>query len=174
MSRDAIEVGAFTWNRIRRLYEDNAHAHWSRCEAQGLRCPQEVFVQFFHEPANNADFAAIVRRVDWGRVRWELQEITGSALRDVRVDRGYQFALDEARARATQHGIVDDRQQVVEQWAMAKSWIVPPVAVANTLLGGGSGLALLIGFTRLGNLLGLLDRGDVPEAQKHLVWLGGS
>jgi len=26
--------------------------------------------------------------------------------------------------------------------------------------------------TRLGNLLALLDREEVPEVQKHLIWVG--
>jgi hypothetical protein len=56
------------------------------------------------------------------------------------------------------------------------SWIVPPVAVSCDLLGGGggggAGLELLIGCTRLGNLLALLDREEVPEVHKHLVCVG--
>jgi hypothetical protein len=118
------------------------------------------------------NFAAIVRAVDWGRVRWELEELSGIALRHVRVDRGYQHALDEARDRATQFGIVDERPEVVDHWRDAKSWIVPPVIVAGDLLGGGSGFELLVGYTRLGNLLGMLDRQEVSEVQKHLVWVG--
>jgi hypothetical protein len=105
-------------------------------------------------------------------VRWELQEISGMALRHVRVDREYQHALDEARDQATRFGIVDERQVVVDHWRDAKSWIVPPVAISCDLLGGGAGLELLIGYTRLGNLLALLDREEVPEVQKHLVWVG--
>jgi hypothetical protein len=173
MSREAIEVGVFTWSRIQRLYDaDYPVIHWQRCESEGLQCPQEVFTQLFHEEANNEDFAAIVRAVDWGRVRWELEELSGIALRHVRVDRGYQHALDEARDRATQFGIVDDREYVVSHWRDAKSWIVPPVVVAGELLGGGSRLELLVGYTRLGNLLGLLDRQEVSEVQRHLVWVG--
>ena len=30
----------------------------------------------------------------------------------------------------------------------------------------------LVGFTRLGNLLGLLDRGEVKEAARYLAWVG--
>jgi hypothetical protein len=106
-------------------------------------------------------------------VRWELQEISGIALRHVRVDRGYQHALDEARNQATSFGIVDERQEVVDHWRVAKSWIVPPVAVSCDLIGrGGAGLELLIGYSRLGNLLALLDREGVPEIQKHLVLVG--
>jgi len=115
-----------------------------------------------------------VRAVDWGRVRWELEELSGIALRHVRVDRGYQHALDEARDRATRFGIVDERQEVVDHWRGAKSWIVPPVVVTGELLGGGSGIELLAGCTRLGNLLGMLDRQEVSEVQKHLVWVGKS
>jgi hypothetical protein len=172
MSREAIEVGAFTWSRIQRLYHADATPHWQRCESEGLQCPQEVFTQLFHEQSNNEDFAVIVRSIDWGRVRWELQEISGMALRHVRVDREYQHALDEARDLATRFGIVDDRQEVVDHWRDAKSWIVPPVAVSFDLLGGGAGLELLIGCTRLGNLLAMLDREEVPEIHKHLVWKG--
>jgi hypothetical protein len=140
MSREAIEVGAFTWSRIQRLYDSDATLHRQRCESEGLQCPQEVFTQFFREQANSEDFAVIVRSIDWGRVRWELQEITGMALRHVRVDREYQHALDEARDEATRFGIIDERQEVVDHWRDAKSWIVPPVAVSFDLLGGGAGL----------------------------------
>ncbi len=172
MTRDAIEVGAFTWARIQRLYDADPIGHWQRCESEGLQCPQEIFTQLFNEKAAAEDFAIIVRSIDWGRVRWELEELSGIALRHVRVDRGYQHALDEARDRATQFGIVDERQEVVDHWRDAKSWIVAPVIVGGDLLGGGSGFELLVGYTRLGNLLGLLDREEVPEIQKHLVWVG--
>jgi hypothetical protein len=171
MSREAIEVGAFTWSRIQRLNDPNADVHWQRCESEGLQCPQEVFAQL-SEQANNENFAVIVRSVDWGRVRWELEEISGMALRHARVDREYQHALDEARDQATRFGIVDERQEVIDHWQEVKSWMLPPVGVACDLLGGGAGLELLIGHTRLGNLLALLDREEVPEIQKHLVWVG--
>lgn len=88
------------------------------------------------------------------------------------MEREYQHALDEARDRATQFGIVDDREEVVNHWKDAKSWVVPPVVVSGDLLGGGAGFELLVGYTRLGNLLGLLDREEVKESQKHLVWVG--
>jgi hypothetical protein len=130
--------------------------HWQRYEAEGLECPQEVFAQLFHEEANNADFSAIVRAVDWGRVRWHLQELSGVALRQVRVERGYQYALDQAREPVAQFGVVDDREEVVAHWREAKSWVLAPVIVADELLGGDAGLELLVGYTRLGNLLGLL------------------
>ena len=98
--------------------------------------------------------------------------MSGIALRHVRVDREFQHALDEARDQATQFGIVDEREKVVSHWAEAKSWVVPPVVVRGDLLGAGSGFELLVGYTRLGNLLGMLDREEVKEVQSHLVWVG--
>jgi hypothetical protein len=172
MNRESIEVGAFAWARIQRLYDVDPAVHWQSCEAEGLECPLEVFAQLFHEDASNADFAAIVRAVDWGRVRWELEELSGVALRQVRVDRGYQYALDEARDRAAMVGIVDDRIEVVEHWRDSHSWFAPPVMVAGDVLGSIVGYELLVGFTRLGNLLGLLDREEMPEVARHLVWVG--
>jgi len=183
----AIEVGAFSWARIQRLYDADAVVHWQRCEAEGLQCPQEVFTQLFHAedsrvvPTESADvrpggpnLSALgsVKAVDWGRVSWELAEFSGVALRHMRVDREYQHALDEARDRATQFGVVDDREEVVNHWNDAKSWVLPPIVVGGDLLGGGAGYELLVGYTRLGNLLGMLDREEVPESQKHLVWVG--
>ena len=172
MSPAAIDVGAFSWARIQRLYDADAVVHWQRCESEGLQCPQEVFTQLFHEKANDEEFAVIVRSIDWGRVRWELQEMSGIALRHVRVDRGYQLALDEARDHAVCYGIVDEREEVEAHWRNASSWLVPPVAVSGDLLGSSARFELLVGSTRLGNLLGMLDREEIAEAQKHLVWVG--
>jgi hypothetical protein len=54
-----------------------------------------------------------LRGVDWDRVRWELHEMSGIAMRHMRVDREFQHALDEARGRPTQLGIADEREDVV-------------------------------------------------------------
>ena len=75
-------------------------------------------------------------------------------------------------SHAVCYGIVDEREDVVSHWKEAKRWMVPPVVVGGELLGGCEGYELLVGYTRLGNLLGLLDREEVPESQKHLVWIG--
>jgi hypothetical protein len=90
----------------------------------------------------------------------------------VRVDREYQHALDEARDHSVCYEIVDEGDKVINHWREAKSWMVPPVVVSGEYLGEGAGYELLVGYTRLGNLLGMLDRQEVPESQKHLVWVG--
>jgi hypothetical protein len=94
------------------------------------------------------------------------------ALRQVRVDRAFQLALDEARDQAAAIGIVDERDEVVNHWREAKSWMLAPVMISAELLGSGNGIELLVGYTRLGNLLGMLDREEVSETKKHLVWIG--
>jgi hypothetical protein len=59
-------LAPFTWSRIQRLYDPDPALHWQRCEPEGL---QEVFTQLFHEQANNEDFAAIVRSIDYSALR---------------------------------------------------------------------------------------------------------
>jgi hypothetical protein len=66
MGGEKIEVGAFTWGRVQRLYDADPTVHWQRCEAEGLQCPLEVFTQLFHVETNDLDFAAIVRAMDLG------------------------------------------------------------------------------------------------------------
>jgi hypothetical protein len=85
MSQETLVGGAFTWNHIQRLYDADPAVHWQRCESEGLECAHEAFLQLFHENAHDADFAVIVRAIDGGRVRWELEEFSGVALRHVRV-----------------------------------------------------------------------------------------
>ncbi len=41
----------------------------------------------------------------------------------------------------------------------------------GAVLGSALGIELLVGRTRLGNLLGLLDREEIPETHRHLVWV---
>src|SRR3984885_5482049 len=182
MSPPAIEVGAFSWARIQRQYDADAVVHSESCEAEGLRGPHGGFAQLFHAGSGPAAGEAScgpmssdlrsVTSIDCGRVSWELTEFSGIALRHMRVDRGYQLALDEAMYHAVCYVIVDAREDVVAHWQEAKSWLVAPVGVTADLLGGGGGFELLVGFTRLGNLLGMLDRQEILETQKHLVWIG--
>ena len=44
--------------------------------------------------------------------------------------------------------------------------------VAGDVFGTNIGFELLVGYTRLGNLLGLLDREAIAEVARHLVWVG--
>ncbi len=52
------------------------------------------------------------------------------------------------------------------------TWLRPPILVTGEVTGSGFEYELLVGFTRLGNLLGLLDRQEVPEMKRHRVWVG--
>ena len=60
-------------------------------------------------------------------------------------------------------GLSDARDSVFEHWASHLTWLRPPILVTGEVTGSGFEDELLVGFTRLGNLLGLLDRQEVPE-----------
>jgi hypothetical protein len=162
------------WQWIQALYDPDAVRHHAAASAgeEGLVIPLEVFEQVFHDHHDDAEFGTRVRDVDWTPITWGATTMTGAQLRQVGVPRQYQFAVDEARILTIEEGPQDDRPEVVDHWRDAGTWRVPPVLIAGPVLGRSDGDELLVGFTRLGNLFGLIDRGDVPGLAKHLVWLG--
>ena len=161
------------WRKIAGLYEPDAERHWETCAGElGLDCPIEVFSQLFHEHHLDEGFAELSRAVDWSRVVWSIESLSGVQWRQVSVDRGYQYAVDEARWRTVAEGVSDERVAVVAHWGEAGTWLVPPVIVTGEVLGNSLRYECLVGFTRLGNLLGLLDRGTLPETARHEAWVG--
>lgn len=167
------ERSPVSWRSIQALHALELESHWVRCRDElALDCPLEVFEELFFEHHGDAEFGALYRAVDWSAVAWTETELTGVLLRRVGVDRGYQYAVDEARARTLQEGLSDARDAVVEHWLSQLTWLRPPILVTGEVTGSGFEYELLVGFTRLGNLLGLLDRQEVPEMKKHRVWVG--
>jgi hypothetical protein len=60
----------------------------------------------------------------------------------------------------------------MEHWAEFHTWIRAPIVLAGDLRQSNLRYELIVGFTRLGNLLGALDRQDLPEHARHRVWIG--
>jgi hypothetical protein len=163
-----------TWTAIQKEYVANAADHLDRAQPLGLECPADVFEQLFHDHHGDEDFAAVVRFIDWANVEWEETALSGVALRRVAIPRPYQRAVDEARSRTAEEGVQDDRPEIVEHWRTAGTWLRSPILIAGEVMGTTLDNECLVGFSRLGNLLGLLDRQEVPEAVRHRVWLGRS
>jgi hypothetical protein len=105
-------------------------------------------------------------------VTWEEGALSGVALRYTGVPRPRQHAVDEARQDTARNGFHDERPEVMAQWAEFHTWIRPPILLAGDLLQSNLRHELVVGFTRLGNLLGALDRQDLPEHARHRVWIG--
>jgi hypothetical protein len=163
-----------TWTAIQNEYTSNAAEHFDGAQTLGLECPIDVFEQLFHDHHGDEDFAAVVRFIDWASVEWEETALSGVALRRVAVPRSYQHAVDEARRRTAEEGVQDDRPEIIEHWRTAGTWLRSPILIVGEVMGTSLDNECLVGFTRLGNLLGLLDRQEVPEAARHRVWLGRS
>ena len=161
-----------TWTAIQRQYVPDSAEHSGRAEALGLNCPGDVFEQLFHEQRDNSSLSEILRTVDWVAVTWQEGDLSGMALRQVGVPRPYERAVDEARARTARDGFHDERAEVMAHWEAERTWIRAPILLAGELLQTALAYELVVGFTRLGNLLGALDRGDLPESILHRVWIG--
>jgi len=164
-----------SWNSIQALREPDLDRHRVRCRDElGLDCPFEVFEERFFEHHGDEDFGTMYRAADWSAVGWTETERSGVLLRRVAFDRGHQYAVDEAGARTLEEGLSDARDAVVEHWVCHTTWLRPPILVTGEVTGSGFEYELLVGFTRLGNLLGLLDRQEVPEMKRHRVWVGAT
>lgn len=162
-----------TWSAIQNIDSADPTEHYSRARNLRLNCPPEVFESLFHDHHTREDFADIHRRfVDWNTVVWEEVPMSGVALRQVGVPRAYQYAVDEARIHTAENGFTKERLEVMHHWEEYRTWIWPPILIAGDLLQSVIGYELLVGFTRLGNLLGVLDRQDLPEFALHQVWIG--
>jgi hypothetical protein len=121
-----------SWSAIQALHEPELERHWVRCRDElGLDCPLEVFEELFFEHHGDEDFGTMYRAADWSAVVWTELELSGVALRRVGVDRGYQYAVDEARARTLEEGLSDARDAVVEHWARHLTWLRPPILVSG-------------------------------------------
>jgi hypothetical protein len=166
-------VDRLTWSAIQSVYSADPAEHFSRAQALGLNCPLDVFKDLFHDHHGREDFADIhLRFVDWNTVVWEEVALSGVALRQAGVARAYQYAVDEARIHTAEVGFTDDRPEVMQHWQEYRTWIRPPILIAGELLQSVIRYELLVGFTRLGNLLGVLDRQDLSESARHQVWIG--
>lgn len=157
------------WSDVQGVYSADAQDHRTRAQALGVNSPPDVFEQLFFDHRGDDDFAGAMRFVDWAAVEWEERPLSGVALRRVAVPRAYQHAVDEARYRTLAEGIQDDRPEIIEHWRTAGTWLRSPILVAGDVTGTSLGNECLVGFTRLGNLLGLLDRQDIPEYAAHRV-----
>jgi hypothetical protein len=165
---------AIRWAELQSIYIADAPAHWTRARELGLECPFDVFEQLFFDQHGDEEFATIVQPLDWQSVEWQAIELSGAALRRVAVPRSYQRALDEARWRTAQLGLQDERSGVLEHWRREHSWMRSPILIAGSVLGSALGTECLVGVTRLGNLLGLMDREQISEQALHRVWSGAA
>jgi len=172
MSTATSSPTRLSWSVIQTNYAPDLAEHQRRAQAIGLECPDDVFEQLFHDAHQDSELAQLLRFVDWKAVTWGEGELSGVALRRVGVPRAFQHAVDEARSRTAEEGFYDERPEVMVHWMQAHTWIRAPIVIAGAVAQSALEYVLLVGFTRLGNLLGALDRRDGPEYSRHRVWIG--
>jgi hypothetical protein len=163
---------SLNWVDIQGAYVAELAAHAARAQALGFNCPPDVFEQFFHDHHDDSEMTRLLRFVDFSEVSWEEGALSGVALRHAGVPRAWQYAVDEARQETIRNGFLDERAEVMQHWNDSHTWIRAPVLLTGDLLQSNLRYQLIVGFTRLGNLLGALDRQALPEHARHRVWIG--
>ena len=160
------------WADIDARHDPDPARHCAAVAAAGVDIPLDVFEQLFHEPDSDRRLGYLLREIDWSDIVWRESHLSGAALVEVQIPREYEHAVEEARANVLVEGLQDDRPDVVQHWRDHGSWFRSPVLVTGDVIGPAVAYELLVGFTRLGNLLGLMDRDEVPVGKLHRVWIG--
>ena len=83
-----------------------------------------------------------------------------------------EHVADAIREFTIEDSVQDNRPVMIAHWQEATTRLMSPIIVASSLLGRSGVDELLVGSTRLGNLPGLLERGEVPRAAPYRVRLG--
>ena len=165
-------AGPIRWASIQSLYDSDLEVHCARVRAVGLDVSSDLFKQLFHELHSDAVFATVVQSIDWSGVTWREKDLSGSAFVHVLVPREYAHAVDEAHDRTAKMGIQDQRPEVLDHWRVSSTWFRSPVIVSGWPTGAAATYTLLVGCTRVGNLLGLMERGEVSPRVRHRIWVG--
>lgn len=124
---------ALAWNAVQAVYSPDPVEYLAEAEGLGLQWPLDVFEQLFIDHHDDAEFAEVVRLIDWSAIEWSEKPLSGIALRRVGVPRAYQYAVDEARSRTAQNGFHDEREEVMTHWQEAKTWMQSPIVLAGDL-----------------------------------------
>ena len=160
------------YTAIAAVWHPDAQEHRRRAHDIGLTCPDDVFEQLFHAPRLDALLMVAVAPIDWAGVRWREAELSGITLAQVAVPRSYETAVQSARVAALTLGSEGEPSDVLTPWEAHGTWTRPPVLVAGDVAGADVSYQLLVGRTRLGTLIGLVERGEIPPERKHRVWIG--
>jgi hypothetical protein len=156
------------------LYDADADEHRRRALEIGLDCPAEVFEQLFRIQPLDPLLLVAVASIDWLPVRWREAELSGTVLAQVGLPRSFEAGVQSARLTALKLLSDDEQPEGFAVWESAGTWLRPPVLVTGDVAGIEVSYQLLVGRTRLGSLVGLMERGDIPAERHHRVWIGAA
>lgn len=156
------------YTHVAALWDADLATHRARAADVGVDCPEDVFEQLFHAPRLDPTHLLVVGAIDWRGVRWSETQLSGHALAEVHVHRTLEAAVHAARDATGRAGLGDDD---VGAWGNG-TWPRLPVFIDGEVSAARVSYELVVGATRLGRLLGLIDRGDVAADTRHRVWVG--
>lgn len=157
------------YTHVAALWHAEFDTHRARAAEIGVQCPEPVFAQLFHAPRLDPTHLLVVGAIDWRGVRWCDAQLSGHALAEVHVHRALEAAVDNARDATASAGL-DDTEAAA--WSTSMTWSDPPILIDGDVSASPVSYELIVGATRLGRLLGLIDRGDLTADARHRVWVG--
>lgn len=132
----------------------------------------ELFEQLVYDTHLEWPFARSVASVDWAGMRFREGWLSGEVLAQLTVAREFEHAVEAARLQRLTNAPVEDGVDECAGGADPGSWRPPPMPVTGEVLDQRVSYALMVGHTRLGALLAMLECGQMEPARRHRVWIG--
>lgn len=144
----------------------------------GVEAPDSVIEQFYLDHNQNSRFLTLYGDLDLNELRWELIELEVSEFYKIGSNASFAEFLAEVSESIFYYeqlgdSVIDCRPKILNHWKLNGTWLVPPILIDCSLLGGVPNMPHLVeGHTRVGCLLGLDKYRIIPIAKKHQVYWG--
>ena len=144
----------------------------------GIEAPDSVIEQFYLDHNQNSRFLSLYGDLELDELRWELIDLETSEFLKIGNNASFAEFLEEVSEDASHYeqvgeSVIDCRPKVLNHWKLNGTWLMPPIFLDCSLLGGVSNMPHLVeGHTRVGCLLGLNKYRIIPIAAKHQVYWG--
>lgn len=138
--------------------------------------PKDVLEQVYSDHGRKYDFQKQYGEIELDSITWKKIQVSGSEI--VNCTYYSLFTAVEIACSRLVHwdeqnwNCIDVRSQIVSHWKKENTWKRPPIFIDGSFIQGSNKYHLVEGHTRLGVLIGLLNRKITLHKDKHLIWYG--
>ena len=141
-------------------------------------CPIEIINDIYADHGRKAEFQAEYGNVDISKLHWKLMEFTGKELIESSIIPEFLQWVLTCKKKLNDFNTdgwecISNIKTIEDSWNTNKTWLKPPYFFdPNVLAISKNNLHLVEGHTRLGILMGLINKKIVSPTMTHKVWLG--
>ena len=142
------------------------------------KCPIEIINDIYADHGRKDAFQTQYGNIDISELHWEIIAIKGIDLIDFTLNKDFSQWVTTCENRLDKFaddewGCISTIKNIQESWKTNKTWLRPPYFFDSNVLDlTQNKLHLVEGHTRLGILMGLINKKIVSPTMTHKVWLG--